>query len=138
MGGITSGSGGFEGLPETHIERMDMLTFKAEKEKELAQIQADRDIRVAKENRKAERKEAWTVAAIAWAIAAVVATGIWAIWIDDSPPKSPEDYKTTEAGREEACIQRGGGWVPAQLLENYEVGLCVFPGKNLEVPDDQS
>jgi len=121
-------------IPETHIETMDRLRFEAEQQRELVQIEANRDIKVAKENRKAQRTMAWISTGIAFAVALVLTAGIWAIWIDDDP-QTPEDYKTSEAGREANCVERGGGWVPADLLDRSDHGLCVFPGNSVEVPE---
>lgn len=122
-------------LPATHFERMDLEEMRHRQAKELAEINAKRDIAVAKEERKAERSEMWMAIGIAAAVAGVLFSLIYAWWIDVDP-KSPEDFKTTEAGREQACIERGGGWVPEDLLASSNNGLCVFPGKQVEVPSE--
>lgn len=120
-------------LPMTHIERMDLEQLRHQQNKELAQIQADRDIKVAKEERKADRSEMWMVIGIATAIAAVLITCAYAWWIDEEPV-TQESYKTSEAYREERCVESGGGWIPKDMLVDYaDQGLCVYPGKSVEV-----
>lgn len=123
----------FAELPETHIERMDRLQFEADQRVKLATIEADRSKYNAKQSRKTARKEILIWSVVVTAIAAVLMTFIYAIWIDVDP-KSEQDYKTTEAYREEQCINAGGGWVPGKLLESYDQGMCVYPGKRVEVP----
>ena len=124
-------------MPLTHIERMDQLVFQREtKEREL-RIQAEQAVRVAKEKRKAERSTMWLGIAIATVVGAVLFSLVYAWWIIPDPPKTPEDYRNTEAGREQTCFNNGGGWVPKELLRDgsgsSDHGMCVFPGKRGEV-----
>lgn len=122
-----------DGLPETHIERMDRLAFDAAQEEKRLRIQADRDIAVARERRKEARAPYLMGAVFAVAVAGLLFSLVYAWWIIPDPPKTPEDYRSTEAGREQACIGRGGGWVPKDLLRSgnggSDHGMCVFPGQ---------
>lgn len=124
------------GMAETHIERMDRLEFEARQAKELAVLNAERDVRVAKERRKEARTEMLPWVAGILAVAAVLIACVYAFWIDDDPV-TPESYKNTEAYREERCIDNGGGWVPADLLATSGEGLCVYPGKTATAPADK-
>lgn len=117
-------------LPLTHIERMDEMRFKAEHEKELERIKSDRDVKVAKERRKEERAPYLLGSIAAVCIATVLGLCIYGWWIDEEPV-TPEQFSTSEAGREQRCIENGGGWVPEDILANSSKGMCVFPGQKV-------
>lgn len=119
---------------ETSFERLDRLAFERETRERELKIQADRDILVAREERKAERSMMWMGIGIAFAVAAVMISCVYAWWIIPDPPQTPDDYRTSEAGREQACYENGGGWVVKDLLSDSgggdsDHGLCVFPGR---------
>lgn len=122
-------------LPMTHIERMDLEEMRHRQAKELAEIHARTAEVVAKERRKEERTEMWIWIGVSAAIAAVLITCVYAWWIDEEP-KTPEDYKNTDAYREQVCLDNGGGWIPKDLLYDgnggSDRGLCVYPGKRAE------
>jgi hypothetical protein len=124
----------FDELPETSFERLDRLAFERETQERQLKIQADRDIRVAKEKRKAERSTMWLGIAIALVVGSVLFSLVYAWWIIPDPPQTPDDFRTSEAGREQACIESGGGWVVKDLLgagSSSDHGLCVFPGRSV-------
>lgn len=128
----------FDQLPETHIERMDRLMFESQKAKELEQVRADQAVKVAKERRKAERSKMWVGIVIALVAGGIVFSLVYAWFIIPDPPQTPEDYRTSEAGREQTCFDNGGGWVPKEILRDgsgaSDHGMCIFPGKRGETP----
>lgn len=120
-------------LPETHIERMDRLAFERDTQERQLKIQAERDIKVAKERRKSARSGTWLGIGVAFAAAAVMIACVYAWWIDEEPV-TPDNFITSEAGREARCLDNGGGWVPDDLIVSGDSGLCVYPGRQAEVP----
>lgn len=121
---------GYVNPNETHIERMDRINFEASQEEKRLKIQAERDIKVAKEHSKSERKEMWMVIAGCASVTSIILGLIYVWGVIPDPPKTPEDFRTSEAGREAACVENGGGWVPKDLLYGPpDQGLCVYPGK---------
>lgn len=58
---------------------------------------------------------------VAFAILGVVA---WAI----SRPDTPEKYKTSDAYREQVCVNNGGVWLPSDMLKTADA-QCFYPGK---------
>jgi hypothetical protein len=45
-----------------------------------------------------------------------------------SRPDAPEDYKKSDAYREQVCVNNGGVWLPEDLLA-VKHSQCFYPGK---------
>ncbi len=120
-------------LPRTHIEEMDFAEMKHRQALEAQQIKEDGETKRAKYRLREARQETYQWIGIGFLIAAVLITIILAFWNPWAPPEPPE--KDTEYLRETTCVTNGGGWVPAEVLYNQEKGMCVYPGKTVEVPD---
>ena len=121
----------FAELPETHIERMDRLQMEHDHRKELEQLKADRDVKVAREKRKAERSDMWKSIGIAFVIGLVVLGVVAGTIYGTTRPESPGSYKTSEAYREDQCVANHGVWVNKDLLADTVDGhsLCLYPGR---------
>lgn len=116
-------------LPPTHFERLEAERLKHEQKKELAQIEADRDIKVAREMRKQERTKVLLYVGIAFVVAVVILGIVTAIYFGTT---DGEGKGAVEQKREQTCIENGGGWVPEGLLSDYaDAGLCVYPGERV-------
>lgn len=98
----------------------DVLHHKQAMEK----AEADRRFRAV-----SERHETYRIVG-GFVSAAVVILGIFGGWLwNHNQPADP--YKPdSNIVREQNCIDRGGAWIPEDLLTT-EHGLCVFPGKEI-------
>jgi hypothetical protein len=121
-------------LPRTHIEEMDFAEMKHRQAAELAKIQQDGETKRAKLRASEARQETYKVVAAGFFIAAVLICIILAFWNPWAPPEAPAEDK--EYLREQACVESGGGWVPDEMFYDKEKGLCVYPGKSVEVPSE--
>lgn len=89
----------------TAVERMDLISYQAEQDRQLAQIQSIRDIAVAKQETKQQRWEVTGWVGVATLIAIVLLGIIYAIYKGSTGPPSP-DLK------QQACIDAGGSYIP--------------------------
>ena len=115
-------------LPETHIEKMDRLALEHKHQMELHKMQEVEETRREKIRRSSNRQDTYQIVGVAGAIATVIIVIVIAVWNpwSDSPKISD---KEVEHQREVACVENGGGWVPKDLLDVSDSGICVFPGK---------
>lgn len=49
------------------------------------------------------------------------------VWLF-SRPDAPEDYKKSDAYREQVCVNNGGVWLPSDMLKTADA-QCFYPGK---------
>jgi hypothetical protein len=96
---------------------------------EIRNLEYDRNqaqIQVAREYRHA-RQHRWTVAGYLLGglmVLVLLSVGIhyWYTYASGPEPVDP-DLK-----REQTCLEKNGVWMPGELIQGSEKGLCVFPG----------
>jgi hypothetical protein len=100
----------------------------------MEKIKQDGETKRAKLRASEARQETYKVVAVGFFIAALLITIVLAFWNPWAPPDPPEEDK--EYLREQACVANGGGWVPDEMFYDKDKGLCVYPGKTVEVPNE--
>lgn len=118
----------FESLPETAIERYDRLEQEHRHALERDAANKAADLKIAKVNRSRDRQGTY----VWWAVIAGVVLLVGIVFgffaYRSSLPAKPV-APDNEGARESQCIENGGGWVPADVLDMSDKGMCVFPGK---------
>lgn len=104
--------------PETHEQKMERLQLAEEHQTKRAKF----ELREA-------RQETWQIVGVAFAVAVVIIAIIGAIYLGTSGPESGPSHQEIEDQREQSCIERGGGWVPDDLLIEGDNGICIYPGR---------
>lgn len=61
----------------------------------------------------------------AFVVALAIVLGL--VWVF-SRPDAPEDYKKSDAYREQVCVNNGGVWLPSDMLKTGDA-QCFYPGK---------
>jgi preprotein translocase subunit Sss1 len=122
----------FAELPLTHIERMDVLNHQHAQAMELKEREEEGLTARARLKRSEVRwnasKEVATFLIVAVAVVLILGgIGYW-IFTATRPTEGEMNHDQVEQVREEACYDRGGGWIG----ENQAVGdngICVMPGR---------
>lgn len=108
--------------------KLDLARQHEDAETERERIRKDADVQQARYETTRHRREMFlkvlgglVFLVVAFAILGVVA---WAIF----RPDTPEKYKTSDAYREQVCLNNGGVWLPDDLL-TVGHSQCFYPGK---------
>lgn len=116
---------------ELSLDEYDRREQKHRHDLEIRQAQVDRDIAVARENRKATTRRAFGYVGVALVAAGCVVS---IALIIHKATSGPDENKNREQEREQACVENGGGYVPESLLrDTASQGVCVYPGRKVSV-----
>ena len=112
-----------EGL--TTFERIDLMAVEHQQKMEREREANATKIALSEKERRTER-----VKAVAWTITGIFffALAAWISLLIFRTVNGTDQDAVVQQERETACIERGGGWVPKEMLV-ADSGLCVFPGK---------
>jgi hypothetical protein len=120
---------GEAGLEEgmTYVERLDFRDQAHKHEMERLRLQ-EAEATKREKYKNAQRRQDTLMA---WGISFFVAAAVIAIsWLIYKGVTGPDDGRSIEQEREQSCVESGGGWVPKDLLDVSDSGLCVYPGKS--------
>lgn len=122
----------FAELPLTHIERMDVIDRQHAQAMELKAMEEEGLTKRAELSRSETRWESLKEVAITLVVAVAVVTVLLGIgfWVYTANKPSPGELNRDqiEQQREEACYDRGGGWIGADQAVGMN-GICVMPGR---------
>jgi hypothetical protein len=119
----------FEELPLTHIERMDVMDRQHDHDMELEEVKQRGLTERAELDRSRARWKSFSEVAtfLITAVGVVTVLLVAGFWIY-SATRPDLDHSRSEQQREEACYDRGGGWVGSNQVVG-EDGICVMPGR---------
>ena len=110
----------------TYVEKLDFREQAHRHELERIRVQEAEETKRAKYKNAERRQETLTAWGIGFFVAAVIIAISYFIYAGVT---GPDNGKSIEQEREQACVESGGGWVPEDLLATSGQGLCVYPGK---------
>ncbi len=116
----------------TYVEKLDFREQAHRHEMERLRVSEAEQTKRAKYRLREERQDTYRWLGIGFFVLVLLLAVI--AWIYFSTAGDPNPQPDQEDQREQACVQNGGGWVPKDLLDMSDHGLCVYPGQKAEAP----